>query len=128
VGLETLLEVTAEGPRVARWGTLSLSIDLESAPSGARAFVALGADDVIVSKTAPRTSARHSWPATVEEVRSAGDDRFVTLRPEGGGGTLLARISGASAEELSVAPGAIRSVLFKSSSLRRLGNGDRVAR
>lgn len=120
-GLETILPAVVEGPHAARWGTLSLASDLPGLAAGSRVFFALGADDVLLARSAPETSARHVWPARVESLRAAGDDRLVTLRPSGSPGTLLARVSREAAEELALAPGAERTLLFKASSLRRLG-------
>ncbi len=122
LALEVKEHVPADGVTLARLGTVELVIPASEAPVGARVFLGLAANDVVLATEAPRgISARNVLAATVAELETGPS---VLVRLDVGGAPLVARLVPSAARALALAPGSRVFAIVKTSSLALLDRDD----
>jgi len=125
VGLEQLetvipgtLESAAPGAdcRTVRAGDLSLHVALDHGAPGARCYVSLRADEVILARSRPPAlSSRNVWPGRVSAVRCLEHTTVVTVDV---GTPIAVEVTRAAVRELELDPGVEVYAIVKARSLR----------
>ncbi len=120
LGVTVVEHVAADGVTRARHAApdtpgVELVVPLLAAKPGERAFVGLGASEVVLAGEEPRAlSARNILPATIAELDGS------TVRLDLGGVPLVARVVPSAARALSLEPGRKVFVVIKTTSFRPL--------
>ncbi len=107
---------SGRGYAVVRCGALAVGARLEGAAPGDEAWLAIPAEDIILSaEPLPPSSARNRWPGVVAGLQLLGEAALVTIDA---GVTIRAEITAESARELGLAPGRPVHALVKARSIR----------
>lgn len=118
VGAENVIagvaSIESDGMIALRAGRLTVHAAAERVDGPAHAVI--GADEIVLSRDAPASSARNSFPARVVAVGASGSLVRVELEVEGM--PLVAVVTRGAARELGLAPGASAHASFKATAVR----------